>query len=569
MRVGILLGGFGVTALAAGWLPGCGNGRSCEETLTCARPAGGAAGSTSGGSGEAGESPSAGRSSSGGTSGRTGGTGGTSGRSAGGAGARSVGGEAGEVSTGGTGAAGEGGGGETPVDCVRDSECEDGLDCNGIGTCVDGSCVAGTPFCASSAEVGCTVTCTEGAGGPSCHKTAEDADGDDHAPIGNGCSVADKPADDCDDGNEDVYPGAPETCDGVDSDCDGLEDIDDGGVLSGVPVRIGVKANATPDSAAAWSDDLDGYGVYSYASNAGNTQERAFFGVSQDGTADAPAPGSTVSTSVSSLVAGHGGFGHLYTEASLDRVAFELVDAVGNIGSPSLVRAGSLAESALAVTPQGWIAGFIDTGAVLAHRLDASGAVQTGVAFDVAPDTDAEGRMSLATDGQNVVFVYDSEAGVRLNRFTQALVAVDDPPIDLAADGDDPAVGVGPRGYGVAWLGAWPDIMFAEVTRAGTVACGPVKVGEDSTPRVGGIAVQPSGTGWLVAHAENGNYRVLLRRVGPACDVIAPELVVDDSTTSYKGNVELYAGSSGFLVAWREPNAVQGFYRLFGANLCD
>jgi hypothetical protein len=48
--------------------------------------------------------------------------------------------------------------------------------------------------------------------------TAEDGDSDGHAPIGGSCSGG-LPEDDCDDAEETTYPGATETCDRIDSDC--------------------------------------------------------------------------------------------------------------------------------------------------------------------------------------------------------------------------------------------------------------------------------------------------------------------------------------------------------------
>jgi hypothetical protein len=57
-----------------------------------------------------------------------------------------------------------------------------------------------------------------------------DADGDGHGDPGSPVSACEQPVDtvesgdDCDDGNAEVFPGAPERCNGVDDDCDGSVD---------------------------------------------------------------------------------------------------------------------------------------------------------------------------------------------------------------------------------------------------------------------------------------------------------------------------------------------------------
>ncbi len=57
-------------------------------------------------------------------------------------------------------------------------------------------------------------------------------------------------ADDCDDLDADVYPGAPETCDGIDDDCDGLVDDEDDAISGGATFY----ADADGDG---WGDDAE------------------------------------------------------------------------------------------------------------------------------------------------------------------------------------------------------------------------------------------------------------------------------------------------------------------------
>jgi hypothetical protein len=73
--------------------------------------------------------------------------------------------------------------------------------------------------------------------------TGADLDGDGHAApsaLAVGCGPAALPADDCDDADPAVFPGAPETCDGRDEDCDGQ--VDERGVCSCPVTTLTVRA---------------------------------------------------------------------------------------------------------------------------------------------------------------------------------------------------------------------------------------------------------------------------------------------------------------------------------------
>ncbi len=119
---------------------------------------------------------------------------------------------------------------EEPQTCTLNSDCDDGLYCNGQESCtVEGTCVAGSEMDCDDSDP-CTMDlCVEDSA--DCSNSPLDADGDGFVaqlgPGGESCGGAD-----CDDGAASVYPDAgDDECDLVDSDCDGLtsEHIDDDG----------------------------------------------------------------------------------------------------------------------------------------------------------------------------------------------------------------------------------------------------------------------------------------------------------------------------------------------------
>ncbi|MDQ3036985.1 MAG: putative metal-binding motif-containing protein, partial [Myxococcota bacterium] len=105
-----------------------------------------------------------------------------------------------------------------PRACSDDGECGDRRVCNGAETCVDMSCVPGMPVDCDDADA-CTVdVCDEAMRGECVHRT-RDLDGDGF--LDATCPPLDgEVADDCNDDNDEVFPGAPEICNGLDDDCE-------------------------------------------------------------------------------------------------------------------------------------------------------------------------------------------------------------------------------------------------------------------------------------------------------------------------------------------------------------
>jgi hypothetical protein len=105
-----------------------------------------------------------------------------------------------------------------PRTCTEDAECQDRFACNGAEICVDMLCVPGPPVDCDDGDACTDDACDEVARGECAHTTADlDADGFGDALCAEIGGVA---ATDCNDTNENAFPGAPEECNGIDDNCD-------------------------------------------------------------------------------------------------------------------------------------------------------------------------------------------------------------------------------------------------------------------------------------------------------------------------------------------------------------
>jgi len=115
-----------------------------------------------------------------------------------------------------------------PPECTGHEDCDDGNPCTDEYCLVDGTCLFIDKAGLCDDGNSCTLddVCDQGV----CSGIALDADGDGYGP--------DSCGGDCDDGNPDVYPAAPELCDEIDDQCPGdpgYGEVDEGCDMAEIP----------------------------------------------------------------------------------------------------------------------------------------------------------------------------------------------------------------------------------------------------------------------------------------------------------------------------------------------
>ncbi|MBI4950554.1 MAG: putative metal-binding motif-containing protein [Myxococcales bacterium] len=173
-------------------------------------------------------------------------------------------------------------------ECERDDDCPGHDDLCAPIRCLPGSVVA--PFvelpagkllpprvCYAPPElvVACddndpctTDSCNAAFGVCSYAPSTLDIDGDGHrAPLpGEQAGTPGACGDDCNDANENAYPGHPEVCDGVDNDCNGI--VDDGQDWTVVGNEVRISGDIAPASPGGLGFDGESYlAIYSGTSN--------------------------------------------------------------------------------------------------------------------------------------------------------------------------------------------------------------------------------------------------------------------------------------------------------------
>jgi hypothetical protein len=555
-RVGLVA----VGTLVPATLVACGSDFSCEDTRTCGGSTGGAAGSGTGGTGGSGV------------------TGGTSGTGA----------------SGGTAGSGTGG---LPSACKVDGDCDDKDACTGKETCSNGSCQAGTPVVCNNPDAAhCEATCKDANGAANCVVNGKDVDGDTH--LDAACAQSEGAADDCDDGNKAVYPGATEVCDGVDNDCNGKDELEESSPL---PLAGSTKAfaggngdNAT-DPSIVWLPSAKQYGVVWASSTAG---EIMFARMGVDGSKVGTAGNQESKISSCSglcsrprVTAGNGGYGAVWLDsAGTGQIWFRAVGADGSVkGNPQQVSdTGAKADAPdIVATSTGWIVVWEDHrtstfGQIFARVLNADG-TQVGSSDTGILIQGGNGKPRIATNGSAFVLSYLHGTNATLNVAKTVTLSTNlATSFDQALSADPPASGAGAQFAALApTSGGWV-YAFQEYTSSGDQLGMREQVGSGSLCPTSFATAQVQVPGAVAARGDKrlvvfGNdistsARVELARFKAGCTTpIALDLAGSDTPAWDPRGTDMAWSDNGMAVVWPDQNTGTFVLQSYvtGPNLCD
>jgi len=532
----------------------CGSDADCEETRTC--------GASTGGVGAGG---------SGGTGAGSGATGGVTG-----------------------GAAGTGGG----AACNQDADCDDTQACTGVEKCVAGKCQKGTPVsCQNPDSAHCTAVCIEVSGGTTqCRVLGKDADADNHRDAA--CAQSEDVADDCDDSNKDVFPGATETCDGVDNDCNGTDELDEGAPVSGNAAKLVALAAVTWPPAIAWSPTTKEHGVV-FAMDQSGGAEIFFLRMAPDGKKLGVAGSEEVQVSNAPgdgmdprIAWGHGSWGIVWRDPhqqASEKIYFRRLGTDGKPMSAELQvsSAGSTGFAPdIAATPTGWAVVWSDTrseaeGEIYGRLLNVDG-TPNGTEKLLGTQGKVNREPHLASNGTELLLTWSTNGVsappnvVRRARVGFGLAVIDEQSLTAPA----PAAGTGswlsfvaptPTGWSLAWrqfTASAGQIGMTELKADASSACTPLSLpaGADAAP--GGVVTR--GGKSLLVYAQDGgaNAKIKLARIKSGC---AGPLTFDVATSSIvpvePRNAAVSWGESGVAVVWSDGLDVHRW--VTGPNLCD
>ncbi len=486
-----------------------------------------------------------------------------------------------------SGSAGAGGGtGGLPASCTDSSECDDKLACNGKETCEKGKCVAGTAVsCPNPDPAHCVGECTEAGGGnTTCVVKGLDADKDTY--LDAACTASSVTADDCDDSNKDVHPGAKEECDGVDNDCNGKDELDEGVTPKGTTGDFIDSGNGDNYPAIAWSPVSKHYGVVWVDSAI------RYVRMSPEGKL-VGSPVEVAPTFARPRIAWSGAhFGVVWTLAN--KVYFRRVAPEGTFPEAAQVISGSGAKPGdpdIAAAKSGWVAVWSDLrdstfGTLYARAVGTNGTTLGGTDTQVGALAGSNKWPAIAANGNgffvaqergassepNLIQVFDLSAALAVSG--EKAVSANPPPAGPLPN--RPVVAATDTGWAVAWAeeqSPADKIRYYEQKANGAPGCAPVAVAAPPTAIAGAIAVR--GRSRVVVYGQDSATTALvqLTRFKEGCASPSTHKVSDVDLPDWIGFGTPAAAWSdrSLVILWPDQSTGVAKVRRWvsGPNLCD